>query len=115
MSKLTLLALLSIVAPQVLSANTATKDSDGDGLTDMYEEQIGTEAYLSDTDGDGIKDGIEVGKNLKKPLNSDNDSRIDALDYDDDNDGLPTFLESRKDTDKDGTKDYLDTDADNDG
>ena len=78
-------------------------------------KKIGTEAYLSDTDGDGINDGIEVGKNLNKPLNSDNDKRIDALDYDDDNDGLPTFLESKIDTDKDGLKDYLDTDSDNDG
>ena len=90
-------------------------DTDGDGLSDQYEEKIGTEAYLSDTDGDGVKDGIEVGKNLDKPRNTDNDKRIDALDYDDDNDGLPTFLESKVDTDKDGKKDYLDTDSDNDG
>ncbi|KAG1660465.1 Deoxyguanosinetriphosphate triphosphohydrolase-like protein [Nymphon striatum] len=96
-------------------ANLENKDSDGDGLTDLYEEKIGTEAYLSDTDGDGIDDGIEVGKNLNKPLNSDNDKRIDAVDYDDDNDGLPTFLETQNDTDKDGIKDYLDVDSDNDG
>jgi len=99
-----------------LNANSITRDdSDGDGLTDSYEDQIGTEAYLSDTDGDGVSDGIEVGLNRKKPLDTDKDGRIDALDFDDDNDGLPTFLEGKGDTDKDGKKDYLDTDADNDG
>ncbi len=115
LGKLTLFALLSIATPQAYSANNENIDSDGDGLSDLLEEKIGTEAYLSDTDGDGIKDGIEVGENIDKPLDSDNDKRIDALDYDDDNDGLPTFLESRNDTDKDGIKDYLDTDSDNDG
>lgn len=90
-------------------------DSDGDGLSDQYENKIGTEAYLSDTDGDGINDGVEVGKNLNQPLDTDGDKRINALDYDDDNDGLPSILESKVDTDKDGMEDYLDTDSDNDG
>lgn len=103
-----------LVAPLTFAAENKIEDSDGDGLSDQYEESIGTEPYLSDTDGDGIDDGIEVGNNLNKPLNSDNDRYIDALDYDDDNDGLPTILESKKDTDKDGLKDYLDTDSDND-
>lgn len=95
------------------------QDSDGDGLSDQYEIQIGTEAYLADTDGDGINDGIEVGPNLQNPLNSDNDKRIDALDYDDDNDGLPTILEYQigkyADIDNDGLKNHLDNDSDNDG
>lgn len=112
--KTVLLSLLSVGVSFSVSAKTVI-DSDGDGLSDQYEEQIGTEAFLSDTDGDGVKDGIEVGNNLKKPLNSDNDKRIDALDYDDDNDGLPTFLETKVDTDKDGLKNYLDKDSDNDG
>ncbi len=111
---LALIALFAISACVSVSAKS-TVDSDGDGLSDQYEDKIGTEAYLSDTDGDGIQDGTEVGKNLQKPLNSDGDNRIDALDYDDDNDGLPSFLESKVDTDKDGIKDYLDTDSDNDG
>jgi len=115
LNKITLFALLSIAAPQVLSAANIDKDSDGDGLTDLQEEKLGTEAYLADTDGDGISDGVEVGENVNKPLDSDNDNRIDALDYDDDNDGLPTFLESKNDTDKDGIVDYLDSDSDSDG
>ncbi|MEH6455673.1 MAG: hypothetical protein V7749_05090, partial [Cocleimonas sp.] len=75
----------------------------------------GTESYLSDTDGDTVKDAEEIGKNQDKPLDSDNDGVIDALDYDDDNDGLPTYLESKQDSDKDGQLDYLDMDSDNDG
>ena len=94
-------------------------DSDGDGLSDQYELKIGTETYLADTDGDGIEDGIEVGTDLKNPLNSDGDKRIDALDHDDDNDGLPTILENQavkfSDIDKDGLNNHLDSDSDNDG
>ena len=95
------------------------EDSDGDGLSDQYEVEIGTETYLADTDGDGIDDGTEVGADLDNPLDSDGDKRIDALDYDDDNDGLPTILENQtrkySDIDKDGLKNYLDSDSDNDG
>jgi len=72
---------------------TPEKDSDKDGLSDVYEDEIGSESYLSDTDGDGIDDAKEVGTNLNKPIDSDNDGVIDILDYDDDNDGLPTFLD----------------------
>lgn len=93
----------------------ATLDSDNDGLTDQQEIQLGTEPLLSDTDGDGIDDGKEVGNDISKPLNHDNDKRIDAIDSDDDNDGLPTVFEKQKDTDKDTIPDYLDVDSDNDG
>ena len=94
---------------------SVAEDSDGDGLSDQYELKIGTEAYLSDTDGDGINDAEEVGSNLKSPLDTDGDKRINALDYDDDNDGLPSILEGKLDTDNDGLNDYLDADSDNDG
>lgn len=99
-----------------LSSNSKNNaDFDNDGLTDQQEEQLGTERYLADTDGDGINDGIEVGNDPSRPLNHDNDKRIDALDSDDDNDGLPTIFEQQQDSDKDGVPDYLDTDSDNDG
>ena len=97
------------------SVYASQNDSDGDGLSDAFELKIGLESYLSDTDGDTIKDGDEVGNNQDSPLDSDNDGVINALDYDDDNDGLPTYLESKKDSDNDGILDYLDTDSDNDG
>ena len=97
-----------------VAAQSSKNDSDGDGLKDSYELKIGSESYLSDTDGDGVNDGDEIG-NLEKPLDTDNDGVIDVLDYDDDNDGLPTYLEGKKDSDKDGLLDYLDSDSDNDG
>lgn len=91
------------------------QDTDKDGLPDALEERIKTDPVLADTDGDGIKDGLEVGKDRDKPLNTDKDRRINALDIDDDGDGIPTAAESSDDSDKDGSPDYLDNDADGDG
>jgi hypothetical protein len=105
----------SIQSPTLAVHPQDSADFDNDGLTDQQEELLGTERYLADTDGDGINDGIEVGNNLLKPNNHDNDSRIDALDSDDDNDGLPTLFETQQDSDHDGTPNHLDTDSDNDG
>ena len=36
------------------SGDTAAIDSDGDGLSDIKEEALGTSVVLMDTDGDGI-------------------------------------------------------------
>ncbi|MFP7666056.1 MAG: Ig-like domain-containing protein, partial [Corynebacterium pyruviciproducens] len=35
-------------------------DTDGDGLTDTYESELGTDSSKYDTDGDGVPDGQEV-------------------------------------------------------
>ena len=35
-------------------------DSDGDGLSDALEAQLGTDPWRKDTDGDGFSDGVEV-------------------------------------------------------
>ncbi|WP_229060308.1 ArdC-like ssDNA-binding domain-containing protein, partial [Streptococcus parasanguinis] len=48
---------------------TEIKDSDGDGLTDDFEESIGTNPNSPDSDGDGVSDGVEVGSGTD-PLNS---------------------------------------------
>lgn len=48
-------------------------DSDGDGLTDRHELEIGTDPYNPDTDGDGLTDGEEVLKYKTDPLNPDSD------------------------------------------
>ncbi|MFA5477377.1 MAG: DUF4215 domain-containing protein [Bacteroidales bacterium] len=49
-------------------------DTDGDGLPDNYENEIGTDPLNPDTDGDGISDGTEVlGTNPTDPLNPDTD------------------------------------------
>ena len=114
-----LVSLLILFTPFSLSAKQALPDSDGDGLSDQYEITLGTEVYLADTDGDGINDGVEVGADLEHPLDTDGDKRINALDYDDDNDGLPTILDNNgekySDVDGDGLTNHLDPDSDNDG
>lgn len=103
------------------SDNVCDKDTDGDGLTDTAEAKLGTDPAKADTDGDGIKDGSEVGSNLAKPLDTDGDGKINALDDDDDGDTVLTKNELGSDvnkpldTDGDGTPDYLDADDDNDG
>lgn len=107
-----ILSVLSLFSTQAYAVNS--EDWDNDGLSDQTEEIIGTEVYLADTDGDGIPDMKEVG-NISNPLDSDNDGRIDALDVDDDNDGIPTVIEGASDSDRDGKPNYLDTDSDGDG
>ncbi|GIV51966.1 MAG: hypothetical protein KatS3mg038_2487 [Candidatus Kapaibacterium sp.] len=97
-------------------------DSDNDGLTDLEEEQLGTDPYNPDTDGDGLKDGEEVKVYRTDPKNPDTDG-----------DGLKDGAEVKQyktdplkaDTDGDGLKDGeevnqyrtnpLSPDSDNDG
>ena len=99
-------------------------DADGDGLTNFEETSMtGTDPYERDTDGDGVNDGVEVGSDPEDPEDTDDDGLIDALDPDDDGDGVPTAMEDydgdgnpvNDDTDLDGTPDYLDADDDGDG
>ncbi|MBX2803325.1 MAG: hypothetical protein KTR31_36935 [Myxococcales bacterium] len=97
-------------------------DSDGDGIDDDVEGALGTRADRADTDGDGVDDGIEIGS-VANPINTDGDALIDALDDDDDNDGVDSDQEDydgipgplSDDTDDDDIPDYLDADDDNDG
>ena len=49
-------------------------DSDGDGLTDTEEKQIGTEIRLADTDSDGLNDYQEVKSYGTNPRNSNTDA-----------------------------------------
>jgi len=69
------------------------KDDDDDGVSTLIEERIGTSSLLVDTDGDGLLDGDEIGSNSEKPLDTDGDRIIDALDTDDDDDNLDTRTE----------------------
>lgn len=89
------------------------QDTDGDGLPDSYEEEIGTDIANPDTDEDGLTDGFEVlyaSTDPRKPSTLEN-GILDA-DLDIDEDGL-TMLEEYvqgtdplgADTDKDGLKD----------
>jgi outer membrane protein OmpA-like peptidoglycan-associated protein len=49
------------------------EDSDGDGLADWLETEIGTDPYNPDTDGDGLTDGEEHWIYFTDPLNRDTD------------------------------------------
>ena len=89
-------------------------DTDGDGIDDGDEVDIETDPLLEDSDSDGVPDGREVGS-VSNVMDSDGDGIIDALDDDDDNDGIPTLTEGLVDTDGDGVSDHLDLDSDADG
>ncbi|MGJ4108515.1 hypothetical protein ACN4DQ_07660, partial [Corynebacterium macclintockiae] len=43
-------------------------DSDGDGLTDDYERELGTDPSKADSDGDGVRDDVEVLTDNTDPL-----------------------------------------------
>ncbi|HMT93853.1 IPTL-CTERM sorting domain-containing protein [uncultured Thiothrix sp.] len=110
----------------VNSATTGT-DTDGDGLTDTQEQSLGTNPAAADTDLDGVPDKVEVGADVTTPVDTDGDGKINALDADDDGDGIPTKGEDQNldadknpstqptDTDGDGKPNYLDADDDGDG
>ena len=103
--------------PNFLDANDSSEpdaDDDSDGLPNSLEATLGTWGNLFDSDGDGLSDSIEVGADPTSPRNSDNDSVIDALDEDSDNDSLPDAQEGRIDSDEDGLFNYQDPDDDND-
>lgn len=78
--------------------DNADEDDDNDGLSDIQEQELGTDPLNPDTDEDGMSDKDEVDQNLD-PLNpdTDNDSVPDAEDafpldpnesIDADNDGI---------------------------
>ncbi len=98
-------------------------DRDDDGLIDWDEWQLGTDHEDPDSDGDTLLDGAELPDAL--PVDTDGDGKIDALDPDDDNDGLRTAYEvavdadldgfADDDVDRDGRPNHLDLDTDGDG
>ncbi len=76
-------------------------DTDGDGLSDPDEAQLGTDPDLPDTDGDSLSDGEEVWVTMTDPLSADtdNDGLDDGLELDA---GTDPLLD---DTDLDGVLD----------
>jgi hypothetical protein len=94
-------------------------DSDNDGVDD--DDEVGTRLRTdpcdTDTDNDGLSDAVEIGPNVNAPLNTDGDGLIDALDPDDDNDGIPTSVErlAVANPDGDALQNYHDLDSDGDG
>ncbi|MEQ1505037.1 MAG: lectin-like protein, partial [Myxococcota bacterium] len=88
-------------------------DIDGDGLTNLDEDGLGSDPADFDSDDDGIRDPDELGDGAD-PLDTDDDGTPDLLDPDDDGDGIDTVLESALDLDGDGSPNYLDPDSDGD-
>jgi len=98
-------------------------DSDHDGLTDLGEEEAGTDPESPDSDGDGLCDGYRTvagvcirGESVFE--NSDGDTLADPLDTDDDNDTLPTSFEvdaelAKPNADSDTLPAWRDVDSDN--
>ena len=54
------IALLALAACQGAEDPDLSIDSDGDGLTDAEEAELGTDPSLNDSDGDEFNDGDEV-------------------------------------------------------
>jgi len=63
---------VSATAP-ASGVDCAAPDTDGDGLSDDQEKQLGTDPTKPDTDGDGLKDGAEVNDHKTDPLKPDTD------------------------------------------
>jgi hypothetical protein len=80
----------------------AEGDDDSDGLSNMAEEQAGTDPKNPDTDGDGLNDGAEVNQYGTDPKNqdSDGDTLTDGAEVNE-HKTSPT----EKDTDGDGKTD----------
>ncbi|WP_217639180.1 thrombospondin type 3 repeat-containing protein, partial [Haloarchaeobius iranensis] len=97
----------------------ASEDLDGDGLSNLEEQEIGTDPLAVDTDEDGLVDGYEVNvtgtspllndsDSVETPVNESGDTVIDGLeDFDDD--GVIAFHEWYYNT----SPFSADTDADN--
>jgi hypothetical protein len=88
----------------------AGEDPDGDGVKNLEEQSEGTHPRAADSDGDGVDDDTEIEESLLDPLNndSDDDGLRDGLE-DLDDDGLNNSVESEIGTD------VMDTDTDGDG
>lgn len=91
-------------------------DPDFDGLTNKEEALLGTNPNDDDSDDDNLlPDLAEVGDDYSNPIDTDNDGIIDALDADDDNDGIPSEEDGLADIDGDGLPNFRDHDSDGDG
>lgn len=82
---------------------TASGNPDLDGLTNLQEQNAGTNPTVADTDGDGLTDGQEVLTYLTNPLVADTDG--DGLSDGAEVNGTPATNPKLADTDGDGLTD----------
>jgi len=75
----------------------ALGDTDGDGLRNLTERQLGTSPWARDSDGDGLSDAEEVG-DVSAPTNSNGNLA----------DGIDALESNLADTDNDCVSDHLD-------
>lgn len=66
-------AIETTTTVQVVPSSDAQTDTDGDGLFDKREIELGTDPRKADTDADGVSDGQEVLTYGTNPLNPDTD------------------------------------------
>lgn len=88
------------------------KDSDGDGLPDAKEFEVGTDPESPDTDGDGLDDLYELIQSITDPLSPTTYDGVHDSEVDLDKDGLSLTEEAvlgtdmlERDTDADGIDD----------
>jgi hypothetical protein len=62
-----------MISSSTPSAPAVQFDTDGDGLTDAREEELGTMVLRFDSDNDTLGDGQEVTQYGTNPLNADTD------------------------------------------
>ncbi len=102
------------IGPESTEGKQMNIDSDGDGLTDSFEIDIGTDPQKLDSDNDTLPDGVELWEYETFPTDPDSDN--DGL-----NDGEEVsyfegkFVDPLGDYDSDGLRHVLDPDSDNDG
>jgi outer membrane protein assembly factor BamB len=97
-----------------------SKDTDGDGLTDIEEKRLGTDPAKADTDGDGDPDGVDPWPNAPTRPLSDAEQVLaavfEARYHFDDSEGVgiffaPTGMKPFEMTGRRGTMIWLDTDG----
>ncbi|MDN4480332.1 hypothetical protein [Demequina muriae] len=75
------------------------RDSDGDGLPDVKEAEVGTDPQSADTDGDGLDDLFELIQSLTDPLLPATYDGVPDTEVDLDSDGLALMEELTLGTD----------------
>ena len=80
----------------LLGTDPRDADTDDDGLNDLFEQRGQTNPLQADSDGDGAPDGVEVGEDQNRPMDTDEDGLWDAVES------------SRRDSDRDGANDQID-------